>query len=373
MFFASNKVKFIRIAHALAASAAIATLPVSAQVSSALLGTATGSGVVGNALDALKQGQVGTAAVGNTPASADYKAATGGKVGTFTLSASEGTSQNFAVGTATNLGINASASSTSEYQVKSDALLGLAGSSFRQVIGTSGTAENTATRTAAKNEYVASAVETEVGSSAESYFNKKLAASTSASGTCSGWWGCGQTYTQASAVQENNTGKLQTEYNSKLTAVTQRATSEFTSTSAFSEAANGVIRGTFNASETSDVDTGAKATREVSTTIAAGGKDSKGNTYAAGGTEKITFVDAADANSSSTKQNQVEVKGIGNAANVNFGGSSTFTTGVSVRPTITTPTSNSATANGAAGSNIQSTSNANASNSSFSSVFVQSF
>lgn len=346
--------------------------PSFAQVSSALLGTSTGTGIVGNALDSLKSG-----AVGNTPA-------TGGKVGTFTLSASEGTNQNFSVGTSTNLGINASASSTAEYQVQSNSSLGLSGSNFKQVIGTSGTTENLATRAQSLTDYKAQAVQTEVGSTQTEFAQKAIDYSkqtgvteTDVKNKYGSWWSNDYKTTNKTADEVVNTASTSsTEFSKSFTSLTntvnERAASDFSKTSSFSDAANGIIRGSFNASEVSTTDTGAKTTTETNTNWAATAA-STGVTARDAGTQKVITVSAADSDSSSQKNNTVVVGGIGNTANVNAGAGSTFTTAVTARSSITAPTSNSATANGGAGASISSTSNANASNSSFASVFVQSF
>lgn len=367
--------KLLRLIQALTASASLATFPAFAQISASLLGTETGTGVVGNALNALKQG-----AVGNTPA-------TGGKVGTFTLSASEGTNQNFAVGTSTNLGINASASSTAEYQVNSNAGLGLAGSSFKQVIGTSGTAENSATRAQALTDYKAQSVATELGSSVTDYVQKAVDMEKSGKTTQQiqqagyAWWGA----TNARTTNETDTAyvsrlasktEVTTDYTQKVEQINQRAQSDFQSATSFSDAANGIIKGSFNASEVSTSDTGAKTeTKTVTTTNWAANSVDANGTARDAGSQTVTqnTFSAADAGNSSQKNNTVVVAGIGNTANINAGSGSTFTSNVTARSAITAPTSNSATANGGAGASFSSTSNANASNSSFASVFVQSF
>tara|TARA_E500000331_G_scaffold99489_1_gene96304 strand:+ start:1763 stop:3070 length:1308 start_codon:yes stop_codon:yes gene_type:complete len=71
--------------------------------------------------------------------------------GTAQFNNSLGTNNSFQVGSSTNMGVNASTSSTPEYGVTSHAKLDLAGTSvLRQVIGTSGTSQqSTATQTAA--------------------------------------------------------------------------------------------------------------------------------------------------------------------------------------------------------------------------------
>ena len=62
--------------------------------------------------------------------------------GTAQFNNSLGTNNSFQVGSSTNLGVNASVSSTTGYKVDSNASLGLTGdTTLKQVIGTSGTAD----------------------------------------------------------------------------------------------------------------------------------------------------------------------------------------------------------------------------------------
>ena len=63
-------------------------------------------------------------------------------VGTAQYNNSIGTNNSFQVGSSTNLGVNASTSSTPEYEVTSHAKLDLSGSSvLKQIIGTSGASQ----------------------------------------------------------------------------------------------------------------------------------------------------------------------------------------------------------------------------------------
>ena len=80
----------------------------------------------------------------------------------------------------------------------------------------------------------------------------------------------------------------------------------------------------------------------------------------------------ATPNSSEAANNQVTVKGIGNAANINATGNSSFTSVVSARgaqPAAGT----SGTGSGSAGANVSSTASADAAATKFSSVFIQSY
>ena len=350
-----NKKTFLGVCLALSAAAGT-TLGASAQVSSALLGSTTTStttggvttssngGVLSSGLSALRTG--GAAITTYTDPTDPTKgissqttgSASGGKVGTFTFSGSEGQSQNFSVGTSTNFGINASASSTSEYQVTSNASMGIGTSNFKQVIGTSGIQESESARSSAKSAYVENTVSKVVGNSSSEMFSK--AAEESKTSTTAqmtekySWWTAGMSNKNATEIETaatTATNKTSTAlFNDTKIATQQSASSEFSSSSASSEAANGVISGSFKAAST-------------------GLKDS----------------------AATTDNNEVTVKGIGNSANLNASSNSQFTSNVTAR--TGTPTSNSATANGSAGASMSSTSTANASNTAFSSVFIQSF
>jgi hypothetical protein len=344
--------KFLRLAQALTASAAIAATPAMAQVSSSLLGTTAGTGVLGSGLGALRNGGSAiTTYIDPTDPSKGISSqttgtASGGKVGTFTFSGSEGTSQNFSVGTSTNLGVNASASSTSEYAVTSTAALAVGGSSLRQTIGTSGIQESAQAREQQRTSYVEDTVSRTVGSTTSDYFSRasedsKTLTSSQMTDKYS-WWNssmAGKTSSEieTSAVQESGKS-ASTLFEDAKFKTSQQASSDYSASTASSEAANGVISGSFRAASTS-----------TGTTAVAG----------------------AQTNGSSTDNNEVTVKGIGNAATLNANGGSEFRTNVVARSG--NPTSNSATANGGAGASMSSTSTANASNTGFSSVFIQSF
>ena len=269
--------------------------------------------------------------------------ASGGKVGTFTFSGSEGTSQNFSVGTSTNLGVNASASSTSEYAVTSTANLLTGSSSLRQTIGTSGIQESATSREQQKSAYVEDTVTKTVGSSSSDYFSKASEDSKTMTGTQMtqkyNWWSdsmSGKSATEVESSAQAASGKTSsTLFEEAKTKSSISASSDYSASAASSQAANGVISGSFKAASAS---TG----------------DQVGN-----------------SSNTSSDNNEVTVKGVGNSATLNANGGSEFRTNVTARSG--NPTSNSATANGGAGASMSSTSTANASNTGFSSVFIQSF
>jgi hypothetical protein len=343
-----KKSNLVRLCLALG-TVASATLPVNAQVSSSLLGTATGTGVLGSGLDALRAGgaAITTYTDPNDPtkgvASQTTGTASGGKVGTFTFSGSEGTSQNFSVGTSTNLGVNASASSTSEYAVTSTANLLAGSSSLRQTIGTSGIQDSASSREQQKSAYVEDTVARTVGSSSSDYFSKASEDSKTMDTTQMtqkyNWWNAGMSGKSATEVESSatsETGKTSsTLFEDAKTRTSVQASSDYATSSASSQAANGVISGSFNAASASTGD------------------------------------QLVDSSNTSSNNNTVTVKGIGNSATLNANGGSEFRSNVTARSG--NATSNSATANGGAGASMSSTSTANASNTGFSSVFIQSF
>ena len=85
--------------------------------------------------------------------------------GTAQFNNSVGTNNSFQVGSSTNLGVNASASSTAEYGVNAGASLDMgAASTMKQVIGTSGqNAAKTSTATAAHEVARSAMSSTEIG------------------------------------------------------------------------------------------------------------------------------------------------------------------------------------------------------------------
>lgn len=368
-----NRSTLLKVAAALGVAAGLAA-PASAQVSVGLQQAAFG-GTIGNG-GALTPASTGFGALstvgvttttineGNTPgqqvsASTTKTSGSGGKVGTFQASLSEGDQQRFAVGTSTNIGVNASSSSTSDYQANSTATFGFGSSTLRQSIGTSGATQSATQKDQAKASYVeqtastsaAQSASTTVGSSAESYYNKAAANATTSGNTSTStgysWWNSGYQTSGAnkswsslsSDEQKAVTASYQQAYNSAYsTAYTSASTSAATSyesSAAASEAATGVISGSF-----------------VSSSSQSGS--------------------AAPAAGSENANNQVTVRGIGNAANVNAAGNSVFNSVITARPG-TPAAGTSGTASGSAGANVSTTASADAAATKFSSVFIQSY
>lgn len=336
----------LKVAAALGVAAGLAS-PASAQVSAGLQQAAfggsstTSGGVTTYSPGATGYGALNSVGTTTTVVTKDNNNVTtgsqitstsgsGGKVGTFQASLSEGDQQRFAVGTSTNIGVNASSSSTSDYQANSTATFGIGTSNLRQTIGTSGIAQTQTERTSQQNSYVASTVETEVGNSAESFYNKQTADSAARNGYT--WWSANSTYSQAAAQSGS---AISTAYTNARTDVSERAISEYGRSAAAQEASNGVISGSFVSSSSQ---TGSPA----------------------------------PATGSENANNQVTVKGIGNAASVNAMGNSNFSSVITARGG-TPAAGTSGTASGSAGANVSSTASADAAATKFSSVFIQAY
>lgn len=313
-------------------------LPASAQVSAGLQqsafgpsGTtaATGFSALSNVGGTRVEGATINANGTSTGGTSVITTGGGGKVGTFQASLSEGDQQRFAVGTSTNISVNASSSSTSDYQTNSTATLGIGSSNLRQTIGTSGVTETASARESSASSYA----DTSVGKSASSYYEKaksEIAVDSTAVSRYS-WWHAGMSTQSYEQAKTNTTSgsNIDSTYNSAYGS----AKSEYSSSASASQAANGVISGSFVASSS----------------------------------QSGTAPASAD-----NSQNQVTVSGIGNAASVNAQANSTFSSSITGRagtPAVGT----SGTASGSAGANVSSTASADAAATKFSSVFIQAY
>jgi len=346
---------FFKVAAALGVAGGLC-LPASAQVSSTLQTAAFGaSGAAASGFSALSnvggtrvEGATINANGTTTGGTTVITTGGGGKVGTFQASLSEGDQQRFAVGTSTNISVNASSSSTSDYQTNSTATFGIGSSNLRQTIGSSGVSETATARASAASTYASTAVAETLGNSVEKYYEKATSsgtqtASNSNSGSSGYWWWWGSSYQNSNGTQKSYNDlsseqkeTIQSEYNKSVSSVTQKATSEYNSSASASEAANGVISGSFVSSSSQ---TGTSGTPPNS--------------------------DAAN--------NQVTVKGIGNAASVNAQSNSVFSSVITGRANVTPSAGSSGTASGSAGANVSSTASADAAATKFSSVFIQAY
>ena len=317
--------------------------------------------------------------------------------GTAQYNNSIGTNNSFQVGSNTNLGVNASTSSTPEYKVQSHAKLDLAASTtLIQVIGTSGASSATSAETIAKLDWAQDkateavvAWEDSHGSSYQDH-SDNFFKSSGYSGphyASSDQWENARKEVETTAFNENYS-----------------KTSSTSETTSSSNDLSGVIRGTFSTIESGEAAAGtmtdwtAQATTDADDemraqfnvdydTFVANDVDSLGNaknTYAnedaytsarssgwvAAYNEAYTDVLTSNSRESVS---DVEVHGIGSDATVTSRDSSTFD--VFIETTLNDPTSAdaTATANGAAGANLSTSSFANQSMSTTATAFIQAF
>ena len=348
-------------------------------------------------------------------------------VGTAQYNNSIGTNNSFQVGSSTNLGVNASTSSTPEYEVTSHAKLDLSGSSvLKQIIGTSGASQTKTAEQVAAMTYADTTAKDTASTYAET--NATSTASESASNAQSSWessnggsWanyygdsGWSST-THMSEDEWNNassdaysneydsvyTSTKNSLYDSKYTeaynnAYTEAASNISTDTNA--NATNGVIKGTFTTSEFGEAEAGgsaaewresASASAETDTAVSfqddwdaysllygSTGAYATSEEYDTARTEAYStaYADAyasSMSTSSRTSSSDVEVTGIGSDASVTAAGTSTFDVLISTVDDVLPEST--ATANGAAGANLSTSSFANQSQASTASAFMQAF
>jgi hypothetical protein len=289
--------------------------------------------------------------------------------GTAQFNNSIGTNNSFQVGSSTNLGVNASTSSTPGYEVGSQAKLDLAGTSvLQQVIGTSGTfKDNTSQATSAY-------------SAASSYAVDAM----SKAGWGSSW------ETSANKGQYENEAAWQSAYQSEYKAAVSagyEATSSWSNSNTQSQGTDGVISGNFRTVEVGSARAGGSSV-DWSASASSAAESKYGTSYANRGethtamseSEWKSAYDAeynqayaqASAASNRYTDSSVTVRGIGSDANVAAASSSTFTVDIGVGANGTNAASTS-TANGSAGANLSTSSFANQSQSSTASAFMQAF
>jgi hypothetical protein len=279
--------------------------------------------------------------------------------GTAQFNNSLGTNNSFQVGSSTNLGVNASVSSTTGYAVDSTADLGLTGSTtLKQVIGTSGAA-NSATQTS-------------------------TTAHTNAMEAMASWSG-GVEYDASNnrgySTQREWQAAFDAEYSRQYTtARSQESTSDSASTN------DGTISGSFRTIEAGTARASGNATDWDSSASASASAEwgasyeSRNSNYSAMGeaewqAEYDRSYNAAYANASAASNrysdSTVNVKGIGSDASVNASDTSNFL--VDITQSGTAATSSTSTANGSAGASLATSSFANQSSSSTASGFLQAF
>ena len=292
--------------------------------------------------------------------------------GTAQFNNSRGSNNSFQVGSATSLGVNASASSTPEYGVTSSALLNLGtDTTLEQTIGTSGITDST----------------TDTSTRAQDLTRSSMASR--------GWdaeWESGRTYTNRAGQETtyDSQAAYSVDYTSEYSSELSRS---YTSVRASETASgnSGQISGSFKTTENSRAGAGGNsATWESEATTAVNleyGNDynSRGDTYTSMSetdyaAARETFYNREYANASASNNrfsdSEVTVKGIGSDANITSADSSSFTTTVATTPfdeLRTDDAGSTGTAQGAAGANLSTVSLANQSQSETASGFIQAF
>ena len=343
--------------------------------------------------------------------------------GTAQFNNSIGTNNSFQVGSSTNLGVNASASSTPEYGVDGQARLDLAGTTtMKQVIGTSGNAQNT-TNTATAASTVAhdvatkransraaeaqSSFDAEYGSSYTAYVDREVSAGRANRNGTTGevsWSGSAQYTREAdfTAARKNSySSKFDSEYAAEYGSEFTRSLSNIQSADA-STTDSGTIKGTFKTIETgsaqsagsqSDWATGASSSAKSAAEREYGASYEAGRTYGSG-SAAVTFGSSAEwqaaydreynseysrsyavaaAGASRSSDSSVEVNGIGSDANIAAASTSTFDVKIEGTDNSSLDFGSTATANGSAGANLSTSSFANQAQSSTASGFMQAF
>jgi hypothetical protein len=269
-----------------------------------------------------------------------------------------GTNNSFQVGSSTNLGVNASASSTAEYGVTAGATLDMGSDSvLKQVIGTSGnsqskTSTSTAAHEVARNHMRSTDIGVDYASTRGNYANQ-------------GEWQVA----------------YDTEYNNTFSNAYSNIKSKESSANQ-----SGTISGEFKTKETGSATTsGSLADFQASAKAEAersygSSYDSSSSNYsfsnssewqAAYDAEYNRAYGAAAAGAQRTSESEVTVNGIGSDASVTAATTSQFD--VQITQNTGMNFGSTATANGSSGASLATSSFANQSNASTASGFMQAF
>ena len=318
--------------------------------------------------------------------------------GTITYSNSAGASDNFSVGTTTAINANASASSTSDYQVTSTASFdmgnnapdGIGGglSVISQQIGKSSSqSASQSLDTSTAQAYSASAATTATSAVNEKYETRTESASNG--GGNSYWWWSNNRWNQFSdndtaTAEQQYEAAYEAEYNSQY----DTAFSSQLSAKAASDGADGTISGEFvknaGASSTSNYQSAQyrnTATGDlVDTSKFSFAADPNGaeNEWIATSSDESTvdvtreLIQHSDFEQSVATTNTVTVKGISSSNNIVADDGAEFTSTISKIDTTTTG-GDSGTASGSAAGAVATNASASATSSSFISSFVQAY
>jgi hypothetical protein len=284
--------------------------------------------------------------------------------GTAQFNNSLGSNNSFQVGSSTNLGVNASASSTPEYGVEAGAALNLGGTTtLKQVIGTSG---NDASKTRTHER-------------AHTRANERTAEA-----------GFGVSYDRASGSGGNNGYESEGEWNVARNAAYSNAYTNSVSSEASagtSNSSNGTISGSFTTVESGRASAAGQAsdweTKAASAVEVSHGRDYENRSGSYTNSTEVEWQASRDssyeaeyaksaANSNRFSDSSVSVTGIGSDANIAANETSSFTVDIAASGTGTSSAGTS-TANGSSGASLSTSSFANQSNAQTASGFIQAF
>ena len=322
--------------------------------------------------------------------------------GTITYSNSAGSSDNFSVGTTTAINANASASSTSDYQVTStasfdmgdNATAGIGGglSVISQQIGKSSSqSASQSLDVSTAQSYSESAATTASTATSEKYETRTE--STENGGGNSYWWWSNNRWnqfsdTETATAESQYNAAYEAEYNSQY----DTSFSSQLSAKAASDGADGTISGDFEknagASNTSNyqssqyrdaasgdiVDMSSFTFAESTATDAADGAYVATSTSDANTTLDVVReqIQHSDFSQTAATTNTVTVKGISSSNNIVADDGAEFTSTISKIDTTTTG-GDSGTASGSAAGAVATNASASATSSSFISSFVQAY
>jgi hypothetical protein len=278
--------------------------------------------------------------------------------GTAQFNNSLGSNNSFQVGSSTNLGVNASASSTPEYGVTAGAALELGGTTtLKQVIGTSGS-DQSKTRSHERAHTVARERQSEAGFGVDY-------ASSSNSGS----------YENEAAWRVARDSSYSSDYQNAYSAANTNSTSSGSS---------GTISGSFTTVESGRASTGGQSS-EWETSANTAVEASHGSSWGGASSGHATEVEwqasrdsayereyaKAASNSNRFSDSSVSVTGIGSDANIAADADSSFKVDIAAKQG--SGTAATSTANGAAGASLATSSFANQSNAQTASGFIQAF
>ena len=325
-------------------------------------------------------------------------------LGTAQYNNSIGTDNSFQVGSNTNLGVNASTSSTPEYKVQSHAQLDLASSTnIRQIIGTSSAVDTQTSRTTEKLNWASQQADSAVstwedshGSSYQDHYNNfsKNSGYSGPDYASEDQWKNARSEVRTNSFNEN--------YEMANTAI---------SNSSVDLAKSGIIKGTFTTTESGSSASGSSVSEVIEDAQGKANDDIRdsfntdytnflANDVDTNNVALATYADEAEYNAARssawttaynnhyadsilsterTSESDVTVFGIGSDANVTSRDSSTFdvfieTRGEYYESAVAAGDAGAiGTADGAAGANLTTTSFANQSIANTASAFMQSF